>query len=396
MTERLYYTDPALTSFEATIVVVREKSDAIEVLLDRSAFYPTSGGQLADRGHLNEIEVADVREADDGSVVHVVSQVPGKVGDRVAGQVDVARRTRHRQQHTAQHILSQALIRLFDAETVSVHLGEAYGAVELPIESLNDQQLAQAETEANRVVQANLPVTIHLVSPEEARALPLRRVPERQGFIRIIQIGELDYSACGGTHCHSTAEVGLVKILSATKQRGNLLVTVLAGVQAVADYRARFAVSEQLARDLTCHYSDLPDKLDKLIAEHKAQRRQIRALQKELLPVRASQLAEEAERVGQHPFVGAAVSDLEPKTAGALAQQIVQMTGGIVLFQVENRLLVATADGHSPNAKEIVAALCEATGLRGGGSPAAAQIGGAEPGEFEHYRRLVKDMLAGA
>lgn len=396
MTERLYYTEPGRLEFEATIRSIDADGDRFAVRLDRSAFYPTSGGQLADRGALGGIPVLDVVEADDGDVVHLLEQPPGQPGQQVAGRVDEARRTRHRQQHSAQHVLSQVLIRLFEADTVSVHLGEEYGAVEVAKDSLTDQQLRQAEREANRILMQNLPITIRFETVEAAKSLPVRKIPEREGTIRLIQIGELDYSACGGTHCDSTSEIGIIKILGATKQRGNTLVTFLAGMQALEDYQVRYDISESLARDLTCHVGDLPDKLTRITEENKAQRQQITALQKELLPVRAEQLASEAESVGQQSLVVARIGDLDPKVAAQLASATAERTAGTVLFGVENRLLLATGAKATIDARTLVATLCEKTGLRGGGSPTAAQIGGADPQAFDTYCRLVKEILTGA
>lgn len=396
MTERLYYTNPGLTEFEATITRVDHHEGEWLVLLDCSAFYPTSGGQQADRGTLGGAPVVDVREDDSGAVVHVLTAPPGEPGMTVHGSIDAVRRRRHRQQHTAQHILSQVCIRLFDMETVSVHLGDDYGAIEMQGSLLSSEQLAALELEANRIVFQNSPVTIRFVSRAEAAQLPLRKIPDREGTIRVIQIGEFDYSACGGTHCLSTAEVGLIKLTGATRQRGNVLVTFLAGQQALNDYRLRYHVSDQLANELTCHVADVPGRVTRLAEELKQARLQLSALQRELLPMRAESLAASALGSGTKSFVLATLPDLDARTAGLLLAEVVKRTSGTAAAIVEERLLVAVHAGTMPAAGDLVKALAAATGLRGGGSPTAAQLGGVSADRADGVIKKLRELLGHA
>lgn len=396
MTERLYYTDPALTEFEATITRLEKSGEQWEVLLDRSAFYPTSGGQQADRGTLGGAPVIDVREDDSGAVVHVLTAAPGELGMAVYGSVDAVRRLRHRQQHSAQHILSQVFIRLFDMATVSVHLGDAYGAIEMTGEMPTDELLAAAEFEANQIVFENKKVTIRFVTREEAARLPMRKIPDRDGPIRLIQIGEFDYSACGGTHCLSTAEVGPIKITGATRQRGNVLVTFLAGRQALDDYQLRFRVSEQLATELTCHFEDIPGRVSKLAEELKQTRLQLGAVQREHLPVVAQRLATTATGVGADSLVFAALPEFDAKTAGLLLAMVVERTGGVAAATVEQRLLIAANPTSGQSANGLVKEICAATGLRGGGSSGAAQIGGVTVDRSDELAARLRELLGHA
>ena len=212
-------------------------------------------------------------------------------GDRVSGRVDEKRRWDNRQKHTAQHILSQAFIRLFEFESVSVHLGEEYAAIELSSGELSRAQMNEAEDEANRIILENMPVSINVVSSDQAAQLPLRKIPQREDNIRIIQIGDYDWSACGGTHCLSTAEVGIIKIVGSERIRDHSVVRFLAGGQAFSDYKDRYEITDSLSRHLTCAVSDLPDKFDKQTVEVKLLRKQITQMQKELLPSKVAELA---------------------------------------------------------------------------------------------------------
>lgn len=393
MTERLYYTDPALLDFAATLIRVTPEKDRWEVVLDRSAFYPTSGGQQADRGTIDGIPVLDVYETDTGEVVQVLTDNPGPVGASVRGLVDAGRRRRHRQQHTAQHILSQVLVQQGKRETVSVHLGEDYGAIETSGEMLSGEELDAVETEANRIVFENLPVTIRFLKKDEVIRLPLRKVPDRDGEIRLIQIGDFDYSACGGTHCLSTSEVGLIKITGTTRQRGNVLITFLAGAQALDDYRLRFRVSEQMANELTCHVSDIPGRLASLSDDLKLARLQLNAAQKELLPVQADRLASDADAKGPHSLVVAPLDGYDPKVAAQLLVAVVERTRGVAVGVLDRRLLVTVNPASDLKANEIVKSICATTGLKGGGSPTAAQVGGMEEDRVGEVMAIVRRLV---
>jgi alanyl-tRNA synthetase len=184
-------------------------------VLDRTAFYPTSGGQPFDIGNLTEcdgssgstVDVVDTIEADD-EIVHVLSG-PIASGSTVAGEIDWARRFDHMQQHTGQHVLSAAFDRLFDNRTVSFHMGAEFSTIDLQKE-LTWEQIARGEEEVNRVVSENRDVAIRFVSEHEAGTLPLRKEPARGGVLRLIDIRDFDLSACGGTHVARTGAVGVI------------------------------------------------------------------------------------------------------------------------------------------------------------------------------------------
>ena len=393
MTERLYYIDAGLLQFEGRIVECGEAEGQHYTVLDKSAFYPTSGGQLHDTGSLNGVRVVDVIEHDDDTVRHLTAQPVGSVGDNAKGMVDGDRRRQFRQQHTAQHILSQVLVRLFDLVTDSVHLGEEYAAVELAADGVSQAQLAEAEREANHIVARNLPVEILFVDRQEAARLPLRKIPEREGKFRIIRVGEFDYSACGGTHCNSSAEVRLVKITGTEKMRGKVLVKFLSGDAAVDDYAARFGITDELSRNFTCHFQDLPDKIAGLDSANRAMRKDITALQKELMPIKAQALAESSVIQSGYHMVARDIGEYDAKLAGSLAAAVAERVEGVALLQTGSRLILAVSEKCELHAGEMVKRFGAAAGLKGGGSRTTAQVGGAETGKLEHYRQLLVQTL---
>ncbi len=397
MTDRLYYRNPALLDFEAEIVATGQREEGgYYTLLNRSAFYPTSGGQMHDTGRLNDIKIVDVIEDEHGEVLHISEQPVGKPGDAVSGVIDRERRQHNRRMHTAQHILSGAFYKLDDRTTMSVHLGEDYGAVELDTEELSDKLLWEAEEMANEIVDLNYPVDILFVEGDEVDRLPLRKPPSRGGTLRIIKIDDYDWSACGGTHCSSTAEIGLIKIVGTERIRGRILVKFLVGLGALDDYRKRFAATEELIRTFTCHVTDLPSKVDKLLDENKSLKKDVADLQRELLPIRAERLASEAIEIGPIPVVAGVIDDLDVSTAGRLATLTADRVRGVVVFCVGDKLIVTTGSDSGIHAGELMKKLVAATGLRGGGGQTMAQAGGAECASLETYRYLILGLVGDA
>lgn len=396
MTERLYYNDPGLLEFEARIVETGSSDDNYYTVLDRSVFYPTSGGQSHDTGSINGVEIFDVVETDDGDVRHLSAQPLGSPGDKVSGKIDGKRRRQNQQMHTAQHILSQAFVRLFDAATVSVHLGEEYGAVELASTALSAEQIHDVEQLTNEIIRENLPIEIVFAEGTDIDKLPLRRIPKRPGKLRVIKIDEFDYSACGGTHCNCTAEVGLLKIISVEKQRGNILAKFLTGEQSLADYRRRFEITDKLSQTFTCNVVDLPSKVSGLASMNKTMRREIAELQKQLMPIRVEQLSAEARKQGFLQVVCQDVPDLDGSVANTLATKLAEKIDGVAIIAVKGRVIIATSRSSNVNAGALVKQLCEQTVFKGGGSERLAQVGGVSSSQFSELALLLEEMIADA
>lgn len=388
MTERLYYRDPALLSFEAVVMRVEPSGELFHVFLDRSAFYPSSGGQLYDTGTLGGTAVIEVLETPDGDVAHVLATtVP--TGARIKGEVDAARRRRHSRQHTAQHILSAVLTKLYVCETVSVHLGDDYGTVELDSAVLSDDQLKKVQQECTGIIDSNCDIEIVFAEGEEITSLPLRKPPSREGTIRVIRIGEVDWSACGGTHCRTTAEVGVIRLVGQEKLRGHAVIKFLAGEQALDDYALRADVTDKLAVNFTCNVRDLPGKIEKLTNENKELRRSLAMLQQEVIPVRAQTIAARANIFGKWKIAMETMNGLDGTMAGKLAGAVADEIGGLALLMVDGRLIIAVSATTSLKAGQLARLLAERTGLKGGGSDHVAQLGGAQESRLTEYRDLI-------
>jgi len=251
MTERLYYNDCYLREFQARVLEVAD--DGRRVWLDRTAFYPTSGGQPFDVGTLNGVAVLDVVDEED-RVVHVLDR-PLSVGE-VSGEVQWTRRFDHMQQHTGQHLLSAVFEELFGIGTVSFHMGSAVSTIDVSAAALDAKQIERVEERCAEIVAEARPVAITF---EDASAdLGLRKASERTGTLRIVAIEGLDRSACGGTHVRSTAEIGAIGIRKLEKIRGTTRVEFVCGLRAVRAARADFRLLSEISRTLSTPFEEIP------------------------------------------------------------------------------------------------------------------------------------------
>jgi len=398
MTDRLYYNDPYLQAFDATVRRVDRRDDRLRVTLDRTAFYPTSGGQPFDTGVLGPFRVVDVIDEEDGSISHVVepaaenpeSRVPNpEPGQVLRGAIDWPRRFDHMQQHTGQHVLSAACSRLFDVRTVSFHLGAAISTIDLARE-MTPAEIAAAENEANRVVWEDRPVAIRFATAEEAARLPLRKEPVRGGTLRLIDIEQFDLSACGGTHVARTGGIGVIAVAGWERFKGGQRIEFVCGGRALNAFRSlRDAVGAGV-RLLSVLPEELPGSIERLQAELKEQKRATIALQNDLARYRAEEIAASAEPVRLRPdtpadyrLVARAV-DADANGLKALAAAVTAAPGFVVVLVSTSTpalAVVARSRDVDVSAQKVLATLIATFGGRGGGRPEAAQGGGlaAEP-----------------
>jgi len=249
-TKRLDLDDSHLFQFAARVSGHGRYGDAPSVILDQSAFYPESGGQLADRGRLGSAQVVDVQIDDTGLLHHLVEGPLPPVGAAVDCAIDERRRRQHMAQHTGQHLLSWALTELAEAPTCSSHLGESACTIDVGQPTLSPAQLAQVSQAVNELIEADHPLRVFTPPPEELSALPLRRRPKVDADVRVVAIGDFEMVPCGGTHCHSTSEVRLITILGAERYKGMTRVTFAAGERARQLGKLRRAFAEEKARGL--------------------------------------------------------------------------------------------------------------------------------------------------
>ncbi len=367
MTERLYYQDSYLTRFEARVI-----KGGTEAVLDRTAFYPSSGGQPNDLGRLGGGVVRDVIEDETGTVVHVLDRAV-EAGALVEGQLDWDRRFDHMQQHSGQHLLSAVIQDLYGWATLSFHLGAEVSTIDLDAESVTAEQLERIEEEANSRITANLPVTVAFEDAETVQGL--RKASERSGTLRVVSIEGLDRSACGGTHVRATGEIGCVLIRKQEKVRSTVRVEFVCGRRAVIRARNDFRLLARVARSFSAGLEEAPDLVANLIEQARETEKAKRKLAMELAALRgrdlyASTAADEEGRRVRLETVAALDEEVR-----ALAQSFTAQAGArfVAVCKSPPSVLYAVSEGVSPAAGERLKGLLAAHGGRGGGAARLAQ-----------------------
>ncbi len=278
-TERLYYNDSHLLEFDARVIDLSEREDGtLAVTLDRTAFYPTGGGQPNDTGMLGEALVVDCIDDDDKGVLHLIRGPAPQIGDSVHGKIDRLRRLDHLQQHTGQHILSAAFVKLFEAPTRSFRVLEHECEIDVALEDPADERIEQAVDLANQIIWECRPIQIRQVASAEAASLPLRKEPAREGELRVIEIEEFDLTPCGGTHARTTGEVGVIAVRSWERAKGLTRIQFMAGVRVLNDYRRANRTAGAIAELFSAGREDAPALVAKLIEENKRLTHRVREL----------------------------------------------------------------------------------------------------------------------
>ena len=401
MTDRLYYDDAYRRSFTAKVVDRFYHDGHPAIVLDQSCFYPTSGGQPADSGKLNGKDVIDVfiRESD-RAVVHVLA---GELWeDEVTGQINWSRRFDHMQQHTGQHVLSRAFIKVAGAETVSFHLSEDSATIDLHPAELKPAEVERAELLANEIIWEDRAVTTQIVSESEAQTLPLRKIPDLEGdTLRLVEVEGFDLTACGGTHVASTGAIGLIKIVKLERRGEELRVYFCSGRRALLDYRQKNGIVNRLATTLTTGYWNLEQNVDKLLEENKAVKRQLRKQQGELLRYEAAELVRQTPVKKRARLITRCFVNRDGDDIRKLAKTLTDFEATVALLGVAGdkvQLVFARAEDAPGQMNQLMkSALQTLDNAGGGGSATFAQGGGpaADEDRIEQALRRAEKLLLG-
>jgi alanyl-tRNA synthetase len=375
-TKRLYFEDPYLTDFEASILDRRTHLDKPAVVLDQTCFYPEGGGQPADKGTLSGVPVLHVMELE-GEILHVLQNEVA--GETVQGIVDWATRLDHMQQHAGQHVLSQCFDRLLSGRTLSFHLGDRISTLEIGLVSITDQDLDRIEDCANQAVIQNREIRTYFVDGSEVSRVPLRKPPQKTGNIRVVEAVGFDYSACGGTHPRRTGEIGLIKILKSEKMRGNLRFEFVCGNRAVKDYRRKARILSGIAEKFSASDTDLPAMMDKFLSEQKESARALKKLRGRLLEQEARDLIRDLEgAVCQLRFEERTAQEVRQ-----LALEIIRNPGLVVLFGLQSgeraHVVLARSRDVDLDMRELVPVISPLLNARGGGRESLVELAGDKP-----------------
>jgi alanyl-tRNA synthetase len=367
VTDRLYYHDSYLKEFRAR--VVDAGPDRQRIYLDRTAFYPASGGQPFDTGQLGGRRVIEVVD-EEGRIAHVL-EAP-LVEEEIAGVIDWQRRFDHMQQHTGQHLLSAVLIDLFNAPTVSFHLGAEASTIDIA-RPLEPNHLRQAERRANEIIFENRPVVVSF--EDSSQDLGLRKPTAREGTVRIVTIQDLDRSACGGTHVRATGEIGPILIRKLDRIRGNQRIEFVCGLRAVERARMDYEALSGIGRAFSAGLDEIPALvgayLEKLQESEKARRR----LASELAQAKGRELY---AATAPGPDGLRKVQQRVPTLSDELRAEAQSFTAGdkslfLALADDPPSVLLAASKDSGVNAGEVLKKALTEVGGRGGGSATMAQ-----------------------
>ena len=428
MTERLYYHDSFLYDFDAEVHEVLD-SPRPAVILDRSAFYPTSGGQAFDTGTITaaagdnsasaklsndelandkvasfQLRITEVADADDGRVVHYFEAERDfdpaalKPGTRVRGQIDPTRRRDHMQQHSGQHVLSAAFVRLYNMPTVSFHMADDYCSIDLDTPNLTKSQIESAERLANEIILENRPVDIRFVTREEAGKLGLRKLPAAdRDELRIIDIRDWDLSACGGTHVAHTGQIASILLRKTERVRQGWRVEFVAGQRAVATARRDFTTLTETAALFSAHIYDVPQQARKALDEIRSLRKQREQAQEELAAAQAAALLAETPEANGRRLVVRTLADRDLAFVKLLAQKLTRLsTDAVALLATTSpqpALVFAQSAGQPFDMGALLKEAMAKLGGRGGGSKDMAQGGIPSADGVEAALKIVAEKL---
>ena len=379
MTERLYYDDAYLTEFDARVAEIRPDG---WIALDRSAFYPTSGGQPYDTGVLEwedqSVAVTDVEVSD--SVVWHRADGPLTVGQRVHGRIDWARRFEHMQQHAADHMLAGAAWELYGGVTIGLHLGKEDSTIDMDLPGgrthLTPSEIDTLEALVNARVQSDDPIRCWFPEPAELESLPLRKRPTVTEHVRVVAMGDYEMVACGGTHPRTTGQIGPVKIISSTPARGKMRLCFVAGMRAVRYIQRAVRCAVEVSALVSADFDTAADALKR----ERETAQQLRKEQNQRLTLAALETLR-ATRRGDVYCGHIAYADHEVLQHAAV--ELIRDPAAIALLSCprgEGRMLIFA---RGAEAAPDMAALLRSSGARGGGKPDMAQGSAADDGVLE-------------
>lgn len=372
-TERLEQADASVVSFEASVVAHAEHGGKPSVVLDRSAFYPESGGQMADRGTLAGLAVLDVQIDETGTVHHVLEGAAPAIGANVHGTIDADRRRVHRALHSAQHLLSRALVDVCGAETTSSRLGESVCTVDVDRSGIPEAKVAECESLVWRLADEDRPARAWFPSAEELATLPLRRAPKAHDRIRVVDLGGFDVSPCGGTHVSSTGQIGVCRVLGVERYKGGTRISFSAGARARSELLAESKVLAAAGAALVVPPLGVMDAITRLEAR-------LKDTQGELGRARAivaRDLADRARAAATNDRVVLTLAEGGADLARTVAEHLTKEGAltAIVGATIEGGVHVVIARGPASTVDcgALLRELAQKSGGKGGGRPERAE-----------------------
>lgn len=398
MTDRLYYDDSYLTSFDAVVDACVERDGAYHVRLDRSAFYPTSGGQPFDTGTINGIPVTDVYVGEDHDVWHVL-EAPAAVGTPVHGEIDWPRRFDHMQQHAGDHMIASAIWRLLGGVTIGLHISHDVSTIDVAmpegITRISREDVARVEKDVNERVQRNVPVKCWFPAAEELKSLPLRKPPTVSEHVRVVAIGTDEMVACGGTHPSSAGQLGLVKILGVAPARGKMRVSFVAGIRAFEDYQLKFDCAAETSNLLSTSVDKMAVSVAAMQESLNRANAELNRLRREKLLREIGEGMEAAPRLPDGTAILARLIDGDVNLLKDVVSHLIRSPKVVALMGVKSAsggamLAFARSGDVDIHMGQLLSMAAKVYGGKGGGRPDFAQ-GGGDPRIIDEALRILTE-----
>jgi alanyl-tRNA synthetase len=393
MTPKLYYQNPYLKEFSGTVLHCLQRSGKTAVILDQTAFYPTSGGQPHDTGTLGPARVVDVVEENDGSVLHILDrEIPlGKVD----GIVDWERRFDHMQQHTGQHILSQAFLKSAGAATISFHMGQETSTIDVEIAQPSMLQMEEAQKLATTVAFEDRPVCLHFVNREDLHSFGVRKESQREGEIRIVDVEGFDRSPCGGTHVRRTGEIGMIFILGFERYKGGTRVEFVAGYRALISFVKNSDLVRKLGKIYSAAIDNLPAISERLLQEKSDLLRENERLRGQVLEMETAELIVNAKMTGPYCVIRKIFPQRNLESLKVLAQKLTSRPGVVTILGNVSQLVAARSKDVGGDCNRGIKKITANFGGKGGGQPELAQAGGLPADSLAESMSFLEEFLLG-
>jgi len=394
-TERLYYHDSFLREFDAQVISCEKDGERWKIVLDRTAFYPTSGGQPHDTGKLGDVPVIEVADAEHKVVHYASAAIP--VGP-VHGVIDWPRRIDHMQQHTGQHLLSAAFIELLGFQTVSFHLGKEISTIDLDTPAVKAEHLEKAERRVNEVIFEDKPVVIRFGTAEQLAEAGIRKKVEREGVLRAIEVEGFDRQPCGGTHLERTGQAGLLLIRKLERRRDQCRIEFVCGFRALTVARSDFSTLTRAASLLSCGLAEVPAVLGKLVEERRVQHGAVKRLEERLAEHEARELlaSQAATGAGGLRVIASALEEATPGYLGLLAAKLVAEANVVALLasRASGHVAFAQTKGSPHDMGALLRDTLKQFGGKGGGAKDFAQGSVADATKTADVVAHVKKIVA--
>ncbi len=377
MAHKLYLDNPYLREIDSRIVDKIYKDGKYYIKLNRTIFYPhLSGGQPGDKGTINGVQVLEVYE-ENSDIIHVVKE--NIQSDKVMLNIDWENRLDNMQQHTGQHLLSAAFYKLYNGETVGFHIGQDYVYIDVTLPELSEDEAEKIEIYANRIIYSNFEIKSYYIEKNDIKKIPVRKQPTVNSNIRIVEIDNIDFSPCAGTHLRNTGEIGLIKIRKWEKYKGNVRIEFVCGNRALLDYMWKNRAIKDIGLLLSSKDLDVFEKVQILYSQKEELEKKNRSLREELLRYKAEELLRNSIKIGNIPFISKIFDDVDLKEINGISSYLNNISNSVQIYgskyEDKGQFLISISKNLNINLKDIFKEISEEFDIKGGGSPQTVQGG---------------------